>query len=82
MSETDANRAFPLFERFAQPLIEKRSKEAVDKLSLSIAASRIKKGELSLSQIKEQNLKFMNSENFSKKVLEEISKLSNSLKQV
>ena len=56
MSETDANRAFPLFERFAQPLIEKRSKVAVDKLSLSIAASRIKKGELSLSQIKEQKL--------------------------
>ncbi len=56
MSEDDANKAFPLFEKFAQPLIEKRSKEAVDNLSLSIAASRINKGELSLEQIKEQKL--------------------------
>ena len=31
---------------------------------------------------RDEILKFMNSENFSKKVLEEISKLSNSLKQV
>lgn len=56
MSEADADRAFPLFEKFAQPLIEKRSKEVVDDLSLSIASSRIKKGELSLEQIKAKKL--------------------------
>ena len=56
MSEKDADRAFPLFEKFAQPLIERRSKQVVDELSLSIAANRIKKGELSLKDIKEQRL--------------------------
>lgn len=56
MSPEEADRAFPLFEKFAQPLIEKRSKQVVDDLSLSIASNRIKKGELSIEQIKEQNL--------------------------
>lgn len=56
MSPQDSDRAFPLFEKFVQPLIEKRSKQVVDDLSLSIASSRIKKGELSLAQIKEQKL--------------------------
>ena len=56
MSPAEADRAFPLFEKFAQPLIEKRSKQVVDDLSLSIASNRIKKGELSIEQIKEQNL--------------------------
>ena len=56
MPQQDADKAFPLFEKFAQPLIEQRSKQVVDDLSISIAANRIKKGELSIHQIKEQGL--------------------------
>ena len=56
MSTEEADRAFPIFEKFVQPLIEKRSKEVVDDLAVSIAASRIKKGELSIEQIKAQKL--------------------------
>ena len=56
MSPEDRDAAFPLFEKFAQPLIEKRSQQVVDEFSLSIAANRIKNGELSISDIKSQHL--------------------------
>lgn len=42
-SETD--KAFELFEKFATPLVEKRSKEVVDQLTLGILKQRITKGE-------------------------------------
>ena len=56
MSEFEKQEAFPLFEKFANPLIEKRSQGVVDALLLSIAKHRLNKGELTIAQIKEQHL--------------------------
>lgn len=56
MTPAEEIEAFPLFEKFAQPLIEQRSSLVVDKLTLSIAKQRMIKDGLTIQEIESQNL--------------------------
>lgn len=52
----DREQAFKLFETFSQPLIEKRSKEVVDQLTLGILKERMLTEGLDIQQIKAKGL--------------------------
>lgn len=48
--------AYLLFKEFSKPLIEKHSQEAVNELTMGVLAKRIEDGEITLAQIKNENL--------------------------
>ncbi len=52
----EVDKAFTLFEEFARPLVETRSKEVVDQLTLGILKNRITKGETTLQELKNSGL--------------------------
>ena len=56
MSEMERQEAYPLYEKFANPLIEKRSQGVADALTLSFTKYRINKGELTIAEIREKGL--------------------------
>ena len=56
LKESEQDEAFRLFERFAQPLIEKRSKEVVDTLTLGILKERILNEGLDINLLKKNGL--------------------------
>lgn len=56
LKESEQDEAFRLFERFAQPLIEKRSKEVVDTLTLGILKERIINEGLDINLLKKNGL--------------------------
>ncbi len=56
MSAAQADKGFKLFEEFAHPLVEARSKEVVDQLTLGILKNRISKGETTLQELETSGL--------------------------
>lgn len=52
----EVDKAFTLFEEFARPLVETRSKEVVDQLTLGILKNRITKGETTLQELENSGL--------------------------
>ena len=48
--------AFSLYEKFAQPLIEKRSKEVVDQMTVGIIKHRINNSEFTLEELEQSGL--------------------------
>lgn len=56
IKERDRDEAFRLFEAFAQPLVEKRSKEVVDQLTLGILKDRMINEGLNINQLKANGL--------------------------
>ena len=50
------DKGFRLFEEFARPLVESRSKEVVDQLTLGILKNRIVKGSTNLQELKSSGL--------------------------
>lgn len=56
IKERDMEEAFNLYERFAQPLVEKRSKEVVDTLTLGVLKYRMMKDGLDIQKVKESGI--------------------------
>lgn len=56
LNATEVDKGFALFEEFARPLVEARSKEVVDKLTLGILKNRIIKGETTIQELKTNGL--------------------------
>lgn len=53
---TQVDKGFRLFEEFARPLVEARSKEVVDQLTLGILKNRIIKGETTIEELQTSGL--------------------------
>lgn len=56
MKNANRDEAFALFEEFAKPLVEKRSAEVVDELTLGILQHRIDIGEVSIAKLEQSGL--------------------------
>ena len=56
MTPEEIERAFPIFEKFINPLIEKHSKPVYDEIMLSIIKNRMVKEGLTVSQVREEGL--------------------------
>ena len=56
MTAEEINQAFPIFEKFINPLIEKHSKPVYDEIMLSMVKNRMVREGLTISQIREEGL--------------------------
>ena len=56
MTQEEIKRAFPIFEKFIIPLVEKHSKPVFDEIQLSMLKYRILNENLTIAQIREQGL--------------------------